>query len=96
MSTINNLQYEDRLIALGITNLNIRRKRVDLIQLYKFVHGMEKIEINKSFSFLNNNFRGHSFKYRKEITRLPESISFSIELLIYGTCFQMNSSQQIW
>ena len=44
--TINNLKYEDRLIALGLTTLNVRRKRNDLIQLYKFMNGKDVIEIN--------------------------------------------------
>ena len=55
--TTSNLKYEDRLIALGLTMLNVRRKRGDFIQLYKFVHGIDEIEINKSFSLVNNNLR---------------------------------------
>ena len=47
--TISNLKYEDRLFALGLTTLNVRRKRGDLIQLYKFMHGIDVIEINESF-----------------------------------------------
>ena len=31
--TISNLKYEDRLIDLGLTTLNVGRKRGDLIQL---------------------------------------------------------------
>ena len=74
--TISNLKYEDRLIALGLTTLNVRRKRGDLIQLYKFMHGIDVIEINKSFSLVNNNLRGHCFKYYKEINRLPSREHF--------------------
>ena len=76
MHTISNLKYEDRLIALGLTTLNVRRKRGDLIQLYKFMHGIDVIEINKSFSLVNNNLRGHCFKYYKEINRLPSREHF--------------------
>ena len=36
---------------------------------------MEKIEINKNFKFLNN-LRGHTFKYCKEIARLPSRKHF--------------------
>ena len=69
MSTISNLKYDDRPMALDLTNLNIRRKTEDLIQLCKIVHGIDKIEINKTFPFVNNNLRG--FKYYREIVRLP-------------------------
>ena len=31
---------------------------------------MGKIEINKSFSSVNNNVRGHCLKYYKEIVRM--------------------------
>ena len=64
---ISNFKYEDRLIALDLKTLNVRRKRGDLIQLYKFLHGIDKIEINKNFFLVNSNLRGHRFKYYKEV-----------------------------
>ena len=56
---ISYFKYEDRLIALDLTTLNLRRKKGDLIQLYNFLHGIEKIETNKNISLVNNNLRGH-------------------------------------
>ena len=73
---ISNFKYEDRLIALDLTTLSVRRKRGDLIQLYKFLHGIDKIEINKNFSLVNNNLRGHRFKYYKEVARVPSREHF--------------------
>ena len=37
------LPYEKRLERLGLTDLKTRRERGDFIQIYKIVHGMEKI-----------------------------------------------------
>ena len=39
-----------------------RKKRYDLIQLFKIVHGYEDIEPEKFFEFNDNCTRGHLFK----------------------------------
>ena len=36
------MEYEDRLKALGLTTLELRRKRGDLIQTYKIINGFEE------------------------------------------------------
>ena len=53
-----------------------RRKRGDLIQLYKFMHDMDKLERGNSFPIVQNNLRGHSLKYFKEIVRHPQRENF--------------------
>jgi len=40
------LSYEDRLKELGLTTLEVRRKRGGLIQLYKIKNGVEEVDIN--------------------------------------------------
>ena len=37
------LSYENRLKKLGLTTLEHRRHRVDLIQCYKIIHGLDKV-----------------------------------------------------
>ena len=37
------LPYEKRLEILGLTDLKPRRKREDFMQIYKIVHGLEKV-----------------------------------------------------
>ena len=51
--------YYERLRILGITDLESRRKRGDLIQIYKLVNGVEEVDIglkrgnsvNRSYTF---------------------------------------------
>ena len=45
--------------------LTHRRKRYDLIQLFKILHGYEDIEPDKFFEFNDNCTRGHLFKIVK-------------------------------
>ncbi len=39
------MEYGERLKKLGYTNLEMRRKRGDLIQLYKIVNGLEEVDL---------------------------------------------------
>ena len=62
--------------VLGLTTLVERRKRGDLIQLYKFMHDIDKVERSNSFKLVQNNLRGHCFKYYKEIARHHSRTNF--------------------
>ena len=60
------LSYEDRLKALGLTTLEERRVRGDLIEVYKMTHGLTNIDFSQFFS-LNpggpgTTTRGHQLK----------------------------------
>ena len=48
------MEYEDRLKALGLTTLELRRKRCDLIQTYKIINRFEEVDIDMG---TGNNFR---------------------------------------
>ena len=36
--------YNERLIAVGLTTLEVRRDRGDLIQTYKLIKGLEQVD----------------------------------------------------
>ena len=38
-------EYGERLKKLGCTNLEMKRKRGDLIQLYKIANGLEEVDL---------------------------------------------------
>ena len=68
------LNYEDRLIKFGFTTLEQRRHRGDLIQCYKLVHGIEKVNWcpeNKILSRFGNNIstRRHNLQLTREIIK---------------------------
>ena len=65
------LNYEDRLIQTGLTTLDERRTRGDLIEMFKMIKGLNKADY-KSFSTIvqNSRTRGHGFKFIKNRLRL--------------------------
>ncbi|MEW8548554.1 MAG: reverse transcriptase family protein [Candidatus Thiodiazotropha sp.] len=65
---LKNLSYSERLKHLGLTSLEDRRKRGDLIEAYKIITGKEKVQCNKFFKLVdsdNNRTRGNSMKIYK-------------------------------
>ena len=59
------LSYGERLESLKLPTMHYRRKRYDLIQLFKIVHGYEDIKPDNFFEFNDNCTRGHLFKVVK-------------------------------
>jgi len=66
------LSYEGRLDRLGLTTLERRRSRGDLIETYKLMTGKEKVFREQFFQIASNghNTRGHSLKIAKQRTHL--------------------------
>jgi hypothetical protein len=66
------LRYEERLQACGITSLEDRRVRGDLIETFKLIKGLEKIPASRFFSEPPSSLgvRGHSCKLFKNRARL--------------------------
>src|SRR5580692_12017 len=61
------LKYTERLVATGLTSLEDRRTRGDLIEVFKIMKGISKID-SKYFFRLDENSRtrGHNYKIIKE------------------------------
>ena len=71
VNNIKHLPYEQRLLHLGLPTLQYRRKRADLIQVYKIMNGIDKLDKNKLFNeCTNTNTRGNSKKLSKGHVRL--------------------------
>ena len=95
--SISNLSYEDLLKALDLTTFTERRKRGDMIQLFKIMYGADKFDRCNRFQIVRNQLRGHCFKYFEEIARQQnifnraQFTTFSIEQPTFGTLCQINS-----
>ena len=69
---IKDLPYEDRLNRLNLTTLERRRQRGDLIQTYRIMNQIDKINPDSMFqkAFLYTRTRGHQQKFAKARPRL--------------------------
>ena len=72
---LRNLCYEERLKSLGLHSLERRRVRGDMIEVYKWMHGINIGEISKVLKISpqvrtrNNGLKLDKFRFRKEIGR---------------------------
>ena len=57
--------YKERLKIVGLTTLECRRMRADLIEVYKILKGFEGIEEKLLFTRHISNTRGHTMKLYK-------------------------------
>ena len=65
-SNMQSLNYEQRLVNLGLPSLQYRRMRADMIQLYKIVTGVDRVDHNMFFEFAKSSrTRGHKYKLCK-------------------------------
>ena len=64
------LDYESRLKRVGLTTLETRRLRADMLEVYKIINGMEGIIEAKFFKRDEGERREHSFKLYKKRVRL--------------------------
>ena len=57
------LSYIERLVELNLSTLDYRRKRFDIIKVFKIIHKIDRIDMNVFFSFAENTqLRGHNIK----------------------------------
>ena len=67
---IKNLTYEERLKAMKLPSLKYRRKRGDLIEMYKYTHDFYDVKKCLIHYSENSNTRGNPFKLEKRSCRL--------------------------
>ena len=79
---IRSLSYEERLNALGLTTLELRRKRTDLIQTYKIINGMDEVDIDmgtgRNLRQGGRNLINHGHQIEKEIPGSNPMRNFSL------------------
>ena len=65
------LSYEERLKVTGLMTLEDRRKRGDMIEVFKFLKGINKSDSGQWFHITNNvRTRGHRLKLVKNRSKL--------------------------
>jgi len=74
---LQNKSYEERLRLLGITSLEKRRIRGDLIQVFRIMKGFDKVD-RESFFELDNGgghgLRGHQWKLKVKRSRFQTTV----------------------
>ena len=69
LCSLRDLSYPERLFRLKLPSLVYRRRRSDLIQVYRMLHHIDDIDYTKSFKLANGGqTRGHTLKLVKQRT----------------------------
>ena len=104
------LTYKERLIKLNLPTLDYRRKRFDIIQVFKIVHKIDDIDMSTFFTFTENNqLRGHNLKLNKpranksiklhsfSLRNIPVSNSLPLEVVNSKTLFGIKTElAKLW
>ena len=69
-SPLRHLPYNDRLVALNLPSLMYRRRRMDMIMMYKILHGLDGIAFDALFSFHHTVTRSNGYKLYKNFCHL--------------------------
>ena len=79
VSGLHDMPYEDRLKELALPSMEYRRKRGDMIQCYKIMKGLVRMEKKELFTMIpSNNTRGHNQRLlRQQTKKAARAISFS-------------------
>ena len=65
LANLKELSYSERLKELNLPTLAYRRKRADILQVYRIIHKIDKIPFEMFFSYNTRDTRGHKYKLDK-------------------------------
>lgn len=65
VTNLKNLSYQDRMRYLKLDSLAFRRRRCDIIQVFKIFKGIDKLNQQEFFTLNDRPTRGHSLKISK-------------------------------
>ena len=82
ISHIRNLPYRERLRRCNLMTLEERRRRYDLIEMFKIMKGIYKIDKDRLFEVNTNRTRGHSMKIIKNHCRLNLRKNFFTQRIV--------------
>ena len=77
---LKNLNYHERLKKLNLYSLAYRRRRGDLIQVFKLMHSIDNVDYSCLFEINNTTTRGHKLKLKKQFCKTNGSTHFLREL----------------
>ena len=66
---LKDIAYIDRLRKLNLFSLAYRRRRGDLIQVYKLLHNIDNVNYSQLFDINHSITRGHDFKLKKRFSK---------------------------
>jgi len=84
VTDLQNKSYDERLKVLKLTSLEKRRKRGDLIEIYKIITGKEDIDSKNLFRIAANDhgLRGHQLRIYKQPCRLNVRKNFFTQRVV--------------
>ena len=83
ITTLRKLPYEQRLKECNLTTLEERRRRGDMLETHKIMHGLERIPEVTFFARGDTLRRGHTLKiYKERSKREPRRNFFSQRVVI--------------
>lgn len=78
---LKNFDYEKRLEKMKLPSMSYRRLRGDLIEVFKYTHGLYMLEFSFLEKEVRTNTRGHNFKLKKHRCNTNQRQNF-----FFATC----------
>jgi hypothetical protein len=83
LPNMSKLSYEERLSALNLESLELRRTKADLLMCYKILKGFTNIIPDDFFTLLSSSTRGHSMKLYYPTSRVNVRLHFFTNRVIH-------------